>query len=723
MGRVEVTLTSPSLLPMEEVAAIVAARDNDAGYITFGNARVKAWVKGVPFEPEAQKQVFELARMPFIFKHVAVMPDVHAGKGSTVGTVFATRDVVVPAAVGVDIGCFAGETRVPLLDGTQATLHDLAERTEPFWVYSVDADGRIAPGRAVSRKTRSQATLVKVVVSGGDEIVCTPDHPFMLLDGTYCEAENLRFNQSLMPLYRRWQTRDGYETCSNGRKAELTHKLVYRYFFGETPEGCLVHHKNHVHFDNRPENMETLTKSEHSAYHRHVGHQFQNGDPAFMARRLAGIKRYWTEITPEVMAQRRETATANIVNYMQEQPEDFRARVVGNGQRGALYLVAYNQSEKGRAKSRENGLANRGGRSNHKVILIKPLEEAADVYCLTVEKHHNFALAAGVFVHNCGVIAERLDVDASTLKPEMLVDLRREIERRVPVGGPGLDIGAWSRDGIPKRVEKMWENKFAKEYEALCREEKAIRHPAPERQLFSLGSGNHFCSIERDESNQIWLMLHSGSRGAGNRVGSVYTRIAQRVCKGKVLGNPDLAYLVRGDGLCEAYERAMHWAQTYAWENRLGMMMGMEDALRTCGIEFKSQEVVHLHHNYLEKEVHFGEELLVVRKGATRARAGEFSIIPGSMGAQSYIARGLGNPESFMSCSHGAGRAMSRGKAKRTISLAEHKEAMRGIEARTDVGVIDESPAAYKSITAVMAAQADLVEPIHELRPLLVIKG
>lgn len=253
------------------------------------NGRVKAWVDGVEFEDEAQRQVENLTTLPFLYKHVAVMPDVHWGMGATVGSVIATQGAIVPAAVGVDIGCFVGETKIPLLDGTQATLLELSKRRQPFWVYSVDSALQVVPGRAVAKRTRRNAVLVRVIVSGGDEIVCTPDHEFMLSDGTYRQAQALKFNDSLMPLYRKWDTRDGYERASNGRgSARLTHKLAWSKAFAP---GSVLHHKNGNHFDNRPENLQLMTASEHSAHHRSVGHSFDNADPAFQERRLAGVAR------------------------------------------------------------------------------------------------------------------------------------------------------------------------------------------------------------------------------------------------------------------------------------------------------------------------------------------------------------------------------------------------------------------------------------------------
>ena len=426
------------------------------------NVPIKAYVNGVQLEQQALQQLRNLAELPFIHHHVAAMPDVHWGMGATVGSVIATKGAIIPAAVGVDIGCFRGDTKIPLLDGTQASLADLEQRKESFWVYSIGADMKVAPGRAVCVKTRSNAELMRVVVSGGDEIICTPDHRFMLSDGTYREAKDLVFNDSLMPLYRRWQTRDGYESVSNGRGTQkMTHIAVWEALNGPVPEGCVVHHRNHAHFDNRPENLELMTVSAHSAHHRAVGHQFDNSDPAFQALRRAGIARRKEDpVEAEKMA---AIGTENITRYMRERPEHFAAAVAGNGARGAKYLARFNTTERACDacgsvvanpaalrwhKRREHGY-------NHKVLLVEHLPERADVFCLQVEDHHNFALSAGVFVHNCGMVAQRTSLTASDL-PDDLGALRISIEAAIPHGrtndGGRGDRGAW--EAPPRRVEQ-----------------------------------------------------------------------------------------------------------------------------------------------------------------------------------------------------------------------------------------------------------------------------
>jgi tRNA-splicing ligase RtcB len=221
-------------------------------------------------------------------------------------------------------------------------------------------------------------------------------------------------------------------------------------------------------------------------------------------------------------------------------------------------------------------------------------------------------------------------------------------------------------------------------------------------------------------------MLHSGSRGAGNRIGTYFTTIAQKrtAADGVELVDRDLAYLEEGTAEYDGYLEAVEWAQAYARVNRELMMEAMTAAVRKeVRVIPRVRRTIDCHHNYIAAEVHYSEPVLVTRKGAVRARTGDLGIIPGSMGARSYIVRGLGNPESFESCSHGAGRAMSRGEARRTFTIQDHVSATRDVECRKDADVIDETPMAYKSIEAVMAAQADLVEVEHTLRQVVCVKG
>ncbi|HEX3922934.1 MAG TPA: RtcB family protein, partial [Streptosporangiaceae bacterium] len=378
-------------------------------------------------EDTTREQAERTAAMPFIFPHLALMPDAHLGKGSTVGSVIPTLGAIMPAAVGVDIGCFRGDTRVPLLNGTQRSLKELAEGAGPYWVYSLDENRQVVPGLAVALRTRCAARLMRVTVSGGDEIVCTPDHLFMLNDGTYREARALRFDDSLMPLYRRWQTRAGHESVSIGK----------------------------------------------------------------------GTSRQ----------------TRNLVC---DAP-------------------------------REHGY-------NHKVIGVEFIDERADVYCLQVEKHHNFALAAGVFVHNCGMIAVRTQFTAADAESRGdLAALRTAIERVIPLSAGKYNGSIYSTQ-TAGRVEALEQREGADSAEKIA--------PNWRLQLGSLGSGNHFIEVSLDEEDRVWLFLHSGSRGVGNKLAQRHIKIARELAvKWWIpLPDPDLAYLVEGTGEFWAYIRDLRWA-------------------------------------------------------------------------------------------------------------------------------------------------------------------
>ncbi len=314
---------------------------------------------------------------------------------------------------------------------------------------------------------------------------------------------------------------------------------------------------------------------------------------------------------------------------------------------------------------------------------------------------------------------------ATVLKP-----MRERIERAVPVGFSGArgrrDAGSWH--DVPGRIGDAW-TPLAAGYEKLIeRHPKLGRSHSPAAQLGTLGSGNHFIEVCLDEEDRVWFMLHSGSRGVGNRIGTYFIERAREEMRRLDVALPDrdLAYLREGTSGFDEYVEAVEWAQAYARENRRAMMasivaaVGGTPGLRPFG---STAELVNCHHNYVTRETHYGESVLVTRKGAVRAAEGDVGIIPGSMGARSYIVRGKGNPESFTSCSHGAGRAMSRTEAKRRFSVADHRAATQGIECRKDEGVLDETPAAYKSIEAVMEAQKDLVDVVHRLRQVVCVKG
>lgn len=545
-------------------------------------------------DSQETKMVQNVASLPFVFKHVALMPDVHLGKGALVGSVIATKDAVIPAAVGVDIGCFTGDTLIPVAEGNHYSLQELAETGKAVNVYSCDTydgSGKTVVTQAISRLTRRNASLVKVVLDNGAEIKCTPDHKFMLRYGAYEEASNLEIGTSLMPF------------------------------------DAQIHGQIHAQKDRDDYNLP---------------------------------KQY-----------------CMILDYIKDHPEDFR---------------------------------------NVVVVSIIPLTEKENVYCLSVPEYHNFALSAGIFVHNCGMAAIKMPFQEHQLEGK-LKKIRQDIEAAIPVG--------FNENKNIEKAVTNWQgwSDFKELHKGVQRlDNKALK------QMGSLGGGNHFIELCLDTDGQVWLMLHSGSRHIGNQLAQCHIDTGKELAKLADLKLPDLdlAYFVKGTPEFAAYWRDLQWAQDYARFNRDVMM----DRFKTIvekhlagGKPTKPLLSVNCHHNYAEQEQHFGEDVYVTRKGAVRARKDDYGIIPGSMGAKSFIVKGKGNHDSYCSCSHGAGRLMSRTKAKKLFTVDDVVKQTEGIECRKDNGVIDEIPAAYKPIEEVMQQQQDLVEIVATLKQVVCVKG
>jgi tRNA-splicing ligase RtcB len=330
--------------------------------------------------------------------------------------------------------------------------------------------------------------------------------------------------------------------------------------------------------------------------------------------------------------------------------------------------------------------------------------------------------AVGVDI-GCGMCAVRTDLDPRVVQ-DKITAIRLSIERSIPVGHESNhklvpSVNAW-------KGWKDWANVSVIGHNGKDGGEMLKR---AQSQLGSLGGGNHFIEVCIDTQNKVWVMLHSGSRNVGKVVAERHIDKAKDLMKQMFihLPDPDLAYFAQGTTDFQNYLADVEWCQDYAAQNRKEMMARvLKDLSYAVHNEDGAIEVdvkVNCHHNYISKENHYGENVLVTRKGAVRAREGDLGIIPGSMGTRSYIVRGLGNPESFCSCSHGAGRRMSRGEAKRRFTLADLQAQTLGVECRQDDGVLDEIPGAYKDIDEVMANQTDLVEILHELKQIMCVKG
>ncbi len=369
----------------------------------------------------------------------------------------------------------------------------------------------------------------------------------------------------------------------------------------------------------------------------------------------------------------------------------------------------------------------------HKWVAVMPDVHAgigATVGSVVATKGAIIPAAVGVDI-GCGMMAVKTTLTATDL-PDNLRALRTTIEAAVPHGrtdngGPN-DRGAWS--DLPAGVGAAWAE-LEPGYQELSAKFPKLGRGSSVSQLGTLGTGNHFIEVCLDEEDHVWFMLHSGSRGVGNRIGSFFIELAKKDMRTWMVNLPDenLAYLPEGTEHFGDYWKAVSWAQKFAAKNRELMMSAVvaavsDDAHKTSLPPFALVDVaVNCHHNYVAREHHYGANVLVTRKGAVRAAEGDLGIIPGSMGAKSFIVRGKGNRESFHSCSHGAGRKMSRTAAKKRFTVEDHAEATKGIECRKDADVIDETPAAYKSIDDVMNAQRELVDVVHTLRQVVCVKG
>ena len=367
----------------------------------------------------------------------------------------------------------------------------------------------------------------------------------------------------------------------------------------------------------------------------------------------------------------------------------------------------------------------------HKWIAVMPdvhVGKGATIGSVIPTKGAIIPAAVGVDL-GCGMMAVRTSLNAADL-PDNLAPLRSAIEQAVPHGRTGgrgrvkRDKGAWGNP--PDHVDAVWKQ-LVEPFDRIVEKYPKLKRTNNHVHLGTLGTGNHFIEICLDEEQAVWIMLHSGSRGVGNAIGNLFIEQAKEDMRTWHITPPDrdLAYLPEGTGHFNDYVEAVGWAQEFARRNRELMMAATIGAMRKI-IEkpFDADRMaVNCHHNYVQQEQHFGENVWVTRKGAVRAGEGELGIIPGSMGAKSYIVRGKGNQESFCSCSHGAGRVYSRTEAKRRFTLEDQKKATEGVECRKDSAVIDEIPMAYKDIDAVIHAQRDLVEVVHTLRQVVCVKG
>ncbi|HEU0295616.1 MAG TPA: RtcB family protein [Anaerolineales bacterium] len=695
-------------------------------------------------DPEAIKQMENAMRLPVTVTG-ALMPDAHVGYGLPIGGVLATDNVVIPYAVGVDIACFSGDTMIPLLDGNNYTLEELANRAEAFHVYACKPDGKIivAPGAAL--KTRENAELVEVIIDNGEKIHCTPDHEFMLRDGTYRRAIDLSVGESLMPFYSQID-QEGYVRIQQNYSGrwQRAHWMVARSgLLGDIPrfEGqrVIVHHKDFNEANNDPPNLEFMGNKDHSTFHRSLTDRnthWQSKD--FEQRRKEALSaKAQTEQGYRYFAAR---GGKNLKTYWERDYERAKANCAGNGQRGKPYLIARNISEKGRALSKEIaarihtcdicgeqvksyiGLYNHrrlthgvtGKLHNHKVISVRHINERRDVYCLVVPEYNNFALSVGIFVHNC-----RMRLSIYEVSPHLIGQKKGMFEDALwneTAFGMGVKWTGSKRAQHAVLDDEAWN--ATRQLQTL----KDIAYG----QLGTSGTGNHFVewgSFRLHEEmfglrpgEYLALLSHSGSRGVGAKIADRYSKLAMEKHPDLDKSARHLAWLSLDSEDGQEYWLAMELAGRFASANhyiihhRVAAAVGLKEAA-----------VVENHHNYAWVEkLTDGRNVIVHRKGATPAGAGVLGVIPGSMGDAGYVVRGRGVSESLDSASHGAGRQMSRKAALNSISRRERDDYLKEHGVTLLGGGIDESPQAYKPIDTVIAAQHDLVDVIGKFTPRIV---
>lgn len=702
-----------------------------------GSKPIKIWTDDV--EAEALSQLKNIARLPFVAKQgVAVMPDCHAGKGSTIGTVIATDKAIIPAAVGVDIGCLDKDTEFLSPTGWVKISEYTGQKVLGFDVDSMSTT--FAEPTAYIVKDCDK--FYKLASSKGLNQLLSADHKVLYFTGT--KARGFEPNVCLAEDFvaRHTQIKDSRTFLSafeHGGADAIATDNELRIRVMVSADGCLRERISvdnvveiHVRKQRKIERCRYLLQSESIEYteYKHKDgsvticftpkHWSKSLDFVYgLSARQLGVVAAESILWDGSEATVKGTTRRFYSTTVKANADAIQFAFTGSGTRTGIYTQSYP------GKNWKDCYYVIPTKNNYVGIppdsITQVVSEDGKAYCFTMPTGFFVARRGdNVFVTgNCGMVACRLSLKASDL-PDSLSRLRSAIEQRVPTGseshkGDGVQPYYQLAASMPLAVTDVFGRDPVKAGKKAS------------SQLGTLGSGNHFIEVCTDENDDVWVMLHSGSRGIGNMIGSYYIDKAKELMERFHITLPDgdLAYLPQGDDLFEDYVAAVSWAQDYAMENRKTMLAAVLEAMKQeIRKEFTvTEEAINCHHNYVEKENHFGQNLWITRKGAIRAREGDLGIIPGSMGQRSYIVRGKGNKEAYCSCSHGAGRKMSRTAARKKFTIADLVAQTTGVECRKDDAVLDEIPGSYKDIDVVMKNQESLVNVVHTLKAVLCVKG
>lgn len=703
--------------------------------IKEGDSRpIKIWTNDI--EDSALSQLKNIARLPFIHPHgVVAMPDVHYGIGATIGSVLATHGAIIPAAVGVDIGCVDAETEFltnvgwkkisEYVDGDPVLCYNLFSMTSEFCL----------PNKFIKRK--SNGFLHLKTKYGVDQMI-SPDHRVLV------------YHSGRKRDFERYSTISAQELYEHHQETILG--AGYR--FNTVPENIIIY--TSVPFNESQLRVIVMTCADAyidntaAVLHFHKERKYlralrllKEADVEIISSKAINGRydiRFRSIISNKALSQLWDASVDQLkiiadevlywdgnikdqVFYTRKKEEaDFvQWAFIASGFRGVI-----------KVDFRDSGIDYRVFKNTNTKVGIKACpksnielvyHENAYEYCFQVQTGYFLIRRNGItcITGNCGMLAVLTNKTAADL-PDNLLNIRHDIERSVLIEHTNDDryentcrsykLQLTHLDHILTH-HKIYKNG------AIKGVQKAIQ------QTGTLGSGNHFVELCLDEQQRLWIMLHSGSRGIGNLIGNYFIELAKKEMQKYFVTLPDidLAYLPDDTQYQEDYIEAVNWAQEYASTNRHAMLVDVLRALTKsipdiCCID----EIINCHHNYVAKENHFGKNVWLTRKGAIRARENDLGIIPGSMGQKSYIVRGKGNAESYCSCSHGAGRAMGRNQARKQFTVDDLIKQTEGVECRKDNAVLDEIPGAYKDIDTVMANQADLIEIVHTLKQIVCIK-